>query len=111
MKRGILDRHPGMNRHPVCLLPTMLTHPTHTKDEIFEEMWSSIGRPPVMFVDLRPVSLPLLLVSDHEIAEQISKPSKLFPLSTPKSPTWTHMLPIIGSESILGREVSIYLVH
>jgi len=69
-------------------------------------MWASMGRPPLMLVDLRPVNLPMLLISSHSIAEQISKPTKLFPLSTPKSPTWTHMIPIIGSASILGREVS-----
>ncbi|KAJ0114964.1 hypothetical protein J7T55_004707 [Diaporthe amygdali] len=40
----------------------------------------------------------------HNIAEQISKPSKLFPLSTPKSPTWTHMIPLVGETAILGRE-------
>ncbi|KAI1253885.1 hypothetical protein MGN70_004280 [Eutypa lata] len=57
-----------------------------------------------MLVDLRPVNPPMVLVSDHSIAEQISKPSKLFPLSTPKSPTWTHMIPIIGTTSILGKE-------
>ncbi|RYP51946.1 hypothetical protein DL768_002822 [Monosporascus sp. mg162] len=67
-------------------------------------MWASMGRPPVMLVDLRPVNPPMVLVPSHNIAEQISKPSKLFPLSTPKSPTWTHMIPIIGETSILGRE-------
>lgn len=66
-----------------------------------------MGRPPIMLVDLRPVNPPMVLVSDHSIAEQISKPSKLFPLSTPKSPTWTHMIPIIGTTSILGKEVGV----
>ncbi|KAI1208156.1 cytochrome P450 [Annulohypoxylon truncatum] len=83
MSRGIHDRHP---------------------DKIFEEIWASIGRPPIMLVDLRPINPPMVLVPGHSIAEQISKPSKLFPLSTPKSPTWTHMIPIIGKSSILGRE-------
>lgn len=76
-------------------------------DKIFEEMWISIGRPPVMFVDFRPVNPPLVLVPSHSIAEQISKQSSLFPLSTPKSPTWTHMIPMIGETSILGKEVSV----
>ncbi|KAI0887011.1 cytochrome P450 [Annulohypoxylon maeteangense] len=83
MQRGIHDRHP---------------------DKIFEEMWASLGRPPIMLVDLRPINPPMALISSHDIAEQISKPSKHFPLSTPKSPTWTHMIPLIGSTSILGRE-------
>ncbi|RYC57895.1 hypothetical protein CHU98_g8307 [Xylaria longipes] len=81
--RGIQDRHP---------------------DQIFEEMWMSLGRPPVMLVDLRPVNAPIVLVSSHDIAEQISRPTKLFPFSTTKSPTWTHMVPIIGERSILGKE-------
>ncbi|KAI0024888.1 cytochrome P450 [Xylariomycetidae sp. FL0641] len=83
MARGIQDRHP---------------------DKIFEEMWISIGRPPVMLVDMRPVSPPMLLIPSHDLAEQVAKPSKLFPLSTPKSPTWTHMIPIVGETSILGKE-------
>ncbi|KAK9795993.1 putative Cytochrome P450 [Seiridium cardinale] len=73
-------------------------------DKIFEEMWESMGRPPIMLVDLRPINPPMVLVPSHSIAEKISKPSKAFPLSKPKSPTWTHMLPIIGTTSILGRE-------
>ncbi|KAI1396057.1 cytochrome P450 [Hypoxylon fuscum] len=83
MNRGIHDRHP---------------------DKIFEEMWDSMGRPPIMLVDLRPINPPMVLVPSHDIAEQISKPTKLFPLSPPKSPTYAHMIPIIGPTSILGRE-------
>lgn len=70
-------------------------------------MWTALGRPPVMLADLRPVSDPMLLVTNHSIAEQISKPTQQLPFSTPKSPTWTHMIPIIGSTSILGKEVGI----
>ncbi|KAI2776544.1 cytochrome P450 [Daldinia loculata] len=44
---------------------------------------------------------PMVLLPSHDFAEQISKPTKLFPLSVPKSPTWTHMVPLIGSTSIL----------
>ncbi|ETS82026.1 hypothetical protein PFICI_07028 [Pestalotiopsis fici W106-1] len=73
-------------------------------DEMFEEMWTTLGRPSVMLVDLRPVSPPMLLVTSHSIAEQISRPSQQLPFSTPKSSTWTHMIPIIGKTSILGKE-------
>lgn len=65
-----------------------------------------MGRPPIMLVDLRPVNPPMVLIPSHEIAEQISKTSKLFPLSTPKSPTWARMIPITGRTSILGKEAS-----
>ncbi|RWA11130.1 hypothetical protein EKO27_g3956 [Xylaria grammica] len=82
-QRGIPDRHP---------------------DKIFEETWISMGRPPLMLVDLRPGNAPMVLVPTHDIAEQISKPTQLFPLSTTKSPTWTHTIPIIGESSILGKE-------
>lgn len=74
-------------------------------DQIFEEMWVSLGRPPVMLVDLRPVVPPMVMIPSHSMAEQLSKQSSLFPLSTPKSPTWTHMIPLIGKTSIGGKEV------
>jgi hypothetical protein len=69
-----------------------------------------MGRPPVMLTDLRPVNPPMLLITSHSIAEQISRPSQQFPFSTPKSPTWTHMIPIIGHTSILGKEVRVRVV-
>lgn len=78
-------------------------------DKIFEEMWISLGRPPVMLVDLRPVVPPMVLVPSHSVAEQVAKQSNLFPLSPPKSPTWTHMIPMIGETSILGKEVSMHI--
>lgn len=78
---------------------------TMTADKTFEEMWEAKGKPPVMFVDLRPLTPPMRLVTTYDIAEQVSRPSKLFPLSPTKSPTWTFMAPIIGMTSILGKEV------
>ncbi|KAG8158074.1 hypothetical protein KVR01_011835 [Diaporthe batatas] len=73
MSRGTHDRHP---------------------DKIFEEMWISIGRPPVMLVDLRPVNPPMVLVPSHSIAEQISKPCQLFPLSFTTQHLWA-LLPLV----------------
>lgn len=58
-----------------------------------------------MLVDLRPVVPPMVMIPSHSMAEQLSKQSSLFPLSTPKSPTWTHMIPLIGKTSIAGKEV------
>jgi len=40
-----------------------------------------------MFFDTRPVQYPLLLVTSHAIAEQVSQASKLQPYSVDKSPT------------------------
>lgn len=117
--RGIRDRHPGKpwDGLPGAILLTKLcpqnlgmrreTATDIQTDTIFEEMWVSLGRPPVMLVDLRPIVPPMVLVPSHSMAEQIAKQSDLFPLSTPKSPTWTHMIPMIGETSILGKEVSV----
>ncbi|KAH9909534.1 cytochrome P450 [Xylariomycetidae sp. FL2044] len=82
--------------------------PDRHTDKILEEMWSSIGRPPVMLVDLRPTIPPLLVVSTHDMAEQISKPSQLFPSSITKSPTYGNLLPLIGQASILTKEDDIW---
>lgn len=79
IKRGEADRHP---------------------DVMFAEMHESLGRPSLMFVDLRPVSHAMVLISSHEIAEQVSKPSKLYPTSLPKTDL-SYMVHLTGSTSIL----------
>ncbi|KAI1455298.1 cytochrome P450 [Annulohypoxylon moriforme] len=79
IKRGAADRHP---------------------DVMFTEMHESLGRPSLMFVDLRPVNRPMVLISSHEIAEQVSKPSKLFPTSLPKTDL-SYLLHLTGPTSIL----------
>ncbi|KAK0630535.1 cytochrome P450 52A11 [Bombardia bombarda] len=80
IKRGKADRHPDM---------------------IFSEMHDTIGRPPLMFVDLRPVNRPMVLVTSHEIAEQISRASKLFPTSVPKA-SLNYLVHLIGPTSIIA---------
>ncbi|KAK5655633.1 hypothetical protein OQA88_5564 [Cercophora sp. LCS_1] len=62
-------------------------------DEVFRAMRAQAGNPPILFLDLRPVAWPMLLVASHDIAERVSKASKTAPWSTPKSPTgeeWKH---------------------
>ena len=54
-----------------------------------------------MLVDLRPVNSPVVLVTSHEIAEQISKPSKLFPTSVPKADL-RYLEHLLGSTSVLA---------
>ncbi|KAH6652712.1 hypothetical protein BKA67DRAFT_299198 [Truncatella angustata] len=49
----------------------------------------------------------MALVPSPSIAEQISKPSELFPLNTPKFPTWVRMIPILGTRSSLGIQVGV----
>lgn len=66
-------------------------------------MHETLGKPPLMFVDLRPVNRPMVLVTSHEIAEQISKPSTLFPTSVPKA-NLKYLDHVIGTTSILAAE-------
>lgn len=83
-KRGEADRHP---------------------DLIFAAMNEALGSPPVMVVDMRPVSKPVALITSHFVAEQITKPSKLFPWSAPKTPSIVDLVHLIGPKSILTAEV------
>lgn len=73
-------------------------------DEIFEEMSKRLGYPPVFLVDVRPFSWPLLVVANHESAEMISKASKMFPWSTPKSPSVQDVIHVVGYKSLLTQE-------
>lgn len=47
-------------------------------------MHEALGRPPVMFVDLRPVASPMLVIASYKVAEQIAKSSDRFPSSPPE---------------------------
>ncbi|KAK2615795.1 hypothetical protein N8I77_002522 [Diaporthe amygdali] len=70
-------------------------------DVAFAAMHEALGRPPVMFVDLRPIASPMLVVASYKIAEQIAKPSDGFPHSPPKVPEiWNHMVHLSGPTSI-----------
>lgn len=74
-------------------------------------MHTSLGRPPVMLVDLRPVSSAMLVVGSYEVAEQIAKASTRFPYSPPKVPEiWNHMIHLSGPTSIMSSGVSRTLV-
>jgi hypothetical protein len=64
-----------------------------------------LGNPSVMFVDVWPTSAPILVIRDPGVAEQVSKSSKLFPYSVPKSPDTDNMYEMIGGSSILRVEV------
>lgn len=65
-------------------------------------------KPPFLAMDMRPVTWPLLLVASHEVAEQISKSTKLFPWSVNKSPTVADILHLVGPRSLLAKEVCFY---
>ncbi|KAJ4301155.1 hypothetical protein N0V90_003245 [Kalmusia sp. IMI 367209] len=73
-------------------------------DYIFEKMVEDAGRPDILLVDVRPINYALLVVSSHAVAEQISKISKAFPTSVPKSPTIRDFTRLIGYETLLGKD-------
>lgn len=77
---------------------------TNTEDLTAMEIHKSIGRPPVMLMDLRPLSWALLIIANHEVAEQITRASKLLPWSAPKSPAAQLWPWVLGHRSILGME-------
>ena len=69
-------------------------------------MVKDLGSPPIMLLDLRPVTYPMVLVNSNEVAEQITRVSKTFAWSTPKSPTMGALVRLIGPESVLMKGVS-----
>lgn len=75
------------------------------QDYVFRQIGESIGMPPLFIIDLRPVSWVMCIVTNHEIAEQISRSSKALPYSTPKSPTMGAFEPILGQHSIVSTQV------
>jgi hypothetical protein len=75
------------------------------KDYFFAEMKEDMGNPSVMVLDLRPMGHAMGIITNHEVAEQISRASKTFPWSTPKSPTLLELTHLTGTESLLNKEV------
>ncbi|KAM7215176.1 Cytochrome P450 [Rhypophila decipiens] len=71
-------------------------------DQVFLAIHEKLGRPPLFLVDFRPVRVPMLIVCDHDMAEQISKISHLFPWSTPKADVTSHLDHLLGPTNILS---------
>lgn len=78
--------------------------PRRHLDDVIRDYLPSVGNPPVLFLDLRPINYPMLIVCDHEIAEQITKTSPRWSSSTPKSPTLGDIWHLTGKNSILTSE-------
>ncbi|TGJ78972.1 hypothetical protein E0Z10_g9790 [Xylaria hypoxylon] len=70
-------------------------------DDVFLEIYQSLGRPSLVLMDYRPICRPVVFIASHEMAEQISKATKLFPTSAPKFDL-SHLEPVIGPTSILS---------
>lgn len=69
-------------------------------------MHRALGRPPLMFLDMRPISDPMVVVANYDIAEQITKSSDTFPISAPKSHAFvSRMRYLSGATSILTQNV------
>jgi len=48
----------------------------------------------------------MIVIASHEIAEQISRTTKMFPYSVTKSPTMAEIEGLIGKKSLIRAEVS-----
>jgi len=70
-------------------------------DMVFSEVYHALGKPPIVLFDFRPVAYPMAVITNHEVAEQVSRTSGNFPWSLPKSPTLGEMKPLVGKHSIL----------
>lgn len=68
-------------------------------------MFESLGKPSLILLDIRPLNYPMVIVADHEVAEQVSRASKGFPYSLPKSPGMTYLDPLIGQHSLVSIKV------
>jgi hypothetical protein len=73
---------------------------------MLSDMHKELGQPPVMLLDFWPISPPMVLVSSHEVAEQIAKISKEFQYSVPKAPSVERMVHLIGPNSLLFKQVT-----
>ncbi|KAI0437132.1 cytochrome P450 [Xylaria telfairii] len=80
-------------------------NPKGHPDLAFQAINEALGRPPLMFMDLRPFGPAMVIVRSHEIAEQISKTYKQFPYSLPKKPeAYDHIIHLTGPTSIIASE-------
>ncbi|KAJ4339409.1 hypothetical protein N0V95_007787 [Ascochyta clinopodiicola] len=71
-------------------------------DEMLYEQAEKLGFPPVLLVDWRPVEkFPILFILDHDVAEQVTRSSKMFPTSLPKHPAIQHLAPLVGARSLV----------
>ena len=70
---------------------------------VLTEIHEELGRPSCFILDLRPISYPMAVIANHETAEQVSRATKVFPWSVPKSPTVGDLVHLTGSRSILTR--------
>ncbi|KAI0153282.1 cytochrome P450 [Xylariaceae sp. FL1272] len=74
-------------------------------DLAFKAINESLGRPPLMFLDLRPVGPAMVVIRSHEIAEQVVKAHKNLPYSLPKMPeVYSHLVHLTGPTTIIDAQ-------
>ncbi|KAF1950714.1 cytochrome P450 [Byssothecium circinans] len=74
-------------------------------DYAFDLLWRESGYPQFNFYDIRPFTpSPMVVVASHDIAEQITKVSKIHPWSVTKSPTMSELFDLIGPKSMLSAD-------
>ncbi|KAH4109701.1 hypothetical protein HBH98_035150 [Parastagonospora nodorum] len=101
LKRNLFLGHLGYIADEYKKAGSSAVHP----DYILENIWKAHGSPDYMFFDTRPAQWPLVLITSHAFAEQISKATKDQPYSTTKSPTIQAGLGrLVGRYSMLSEE-------
>ncbi|KID95371.1 Cytochrome P450, partial [Metarhizium majus ARSEF 297] len=103
-KKGIPDRHPGNPARYVCIPSSDANRELTRKDVIISEMHEALGKPPIMLLDNWPIVPPMVVVANHEVAEQVSRSSADFPYSVMKSPSVDRIVDLIGPNSILLKQ-------
>ncbi|KAK4226013.1 putative cytochrome P450 E-class, group I [Podospora fimiseda] len=72
-------------------------------DFLMTQILKKAGNPSVILLDMRPFGYPMAIITSHEVAEQISKPSKSYPWSAAKSPTISEFNHLIGPTSMITK--------
>ncbi|TDZ53944.1 putative sterigmatocystin biosynthesis P450 monooxygenase stcS [Colletotrichum trifolii] len=79
-----------------------LGDPRRSFDELLYEQAKKLNFPPVLLVDWRPVQeFVLLFILDNEVAEQVTRPTKMYGTSVPKHPALQHLAPLVGARSLV----------
>lgn len=76
---------------------------------VLMEQAPKFGDPPVLLSDMRPKEPPLLFILDNSVAEQITKPTKQFSTSVPKTPNMKNLSPLVGERSLVNLDVCHYV--
>lgn len=108
-------QHAHFPQHPASLVLGHLkvfgdfvkrNKPDSHADMAIVAMNRALGRPPLMYIDMRPINDPMVVVGDYEIAEQVTKASTIFPTGPPKpSRSLERLLYLTGATSIFSLHV------